>query len=177
MAAILGLDTGAVETACEAAREVGTVGIANHNCPGQLVITGEAEAVVEAMRLAKEAGAKRALALRVTGAFHSPFMQGAAQELRPLLGSVAFRDASVPVVSNVDAQPRTAGDEIREALAQQIVSPVLWEHSVRAMVGEGLTRFVEVGPGAVLSGMIRRISPEAGTQRAGKAEEIGALVG
>ncbi len=176
MAAVLGLELPAVEEACERAREVGTVGVANHNCPGQLVITGETEAVAAAVELAKKAGAKRTVPLRVTGAFHSPLMEGAGRELRTILAGLAFEDAAVPLVSNVDAHARTEAGAIREALARQIVSPVMWEQSVRAIAAQGITTFIEVGPGAVLSGLIRRTVPEAETHYAGKAEQLRGLL-
>jgi len=175
MAAILGADPQTVEDVCRASRKVGTVGIANHNCPGQLVITGEAEAVGVASQLAKEAGAKRVVPLRVTGAFHSPLMAEPGRQLRRVLDGVEFGEAAVPVVSNVDAQPHTAAGEIREGLARQIVSPVLWEQSISAVAAGGITTFIEVGPGAVLSGLIRRIVPEAQVYCAGKAEQLRAL--
>ena len=175
MAAVLGADLQSVEDMCRAARKVGTVGIANHNCPGQLVITGEAEAVGVASELAKEAGAKRVVPLRVTGAFHSPLMAEAGRQLRLVLEGVEFGDAAVPLVSNVDAQLHTVAGEIKEGLARQIVSPVLWEQSIRAVAARGIATFIEVGPGAVLSGLIRRTVPEAQTHCAGKAEQLRAL--
>ena len=175
MAAVLGLDLPEVEAACEAAREVGTVIVANHNCPGQLVISGELQAVEAASRLLSDAGAKRVLALRVTGAFHSPLMRPAAEELRLVLGACSFRDAAVPLVSNVDATARTEASAIRDALSRQIVSPVLWETSIRAMVGGGISTFVEVGPGKALSGMIRRVSRDVTVHQAGTVEAVAAL--
>jgi [acyl-carrier-protein] S-malonyltransferase len=175
MAAVLGLELAAVERVCGEAGKVGIVGVANHNCPGQVVITGEAEAVEAAGALAREAGAKRVIPLRVTGAFHSPLMECAGQELRKVLDGVTFRDAAIPLVSNVDAQARTEAAGIREALAQQIVSPVMWEQSVREVVARGVETFIEVGPGAVLSGLIRRIVPEAETHCAGTAEQFARL--
>jgi len=175
MAAILGLELAAVEAACEQAREVGTVAVANHNCPGQIVITGQSEAVASAVELAKAAGAQHAVPLRVSGAFHSRLMESAGRELRTVLEGVAFEDAAVPLVSNVDAQARTDAAGIREALARQISSPVMWEQSVRAIAAQGITTFIEVGPGAVLSGLIRRTVPEAETYRAGKADQLHGL--
>ncbi len=176
MAAVLGPDLADVEAACETAREVGTVLVANHNCPGQLVISGEPDAVAEASRVLREGGAKRVIALRVSGAFHSPLMQSAADELRPVLNSAPFAEASVPLVSNVDATSRTDGGEIREALAQQMVSQVRWETCVRTMVDAGADTFIEVGPGKALSGMIRRIEKSAETVQAGTAESIASVV-
>ena len=175
MAAIIGLDPPVVEEVCSRAQEVGSVVVANYNCPGQIVISGEAGAVSEAMRLAKEGGAKRAVPLRVSGAFHSPLMAPAAPEMRALLGAAPFTDAAVPVVSNVDATPRSDAEGIRDALARQITGSVLWEQSVRVMLDQGIDTFIEVGPGTVLSGLVRRIAPEAQVRCAGTAEEIAAL--
>jgi len=175
MAAVLGPDLADVEAACEAAREVGTVLVANHNCPGQLVISGEPDAVAEASRVLKDGGAKRVIALRVSGAFHSPLMQPAADELRPVLDGAPFAEASVPLVSNVDAISRTDGGEIREALAQQMVSQVRWETCVRAMIDAGADAFIEVGPGKALSGMIRRIDESVETVQAGTTESIASI--
>jgi [acyl-carrier-protein] S-malonyltransferase len=177
MAAIIGLDTETIAAACARAEEVGTVVIANHNCPGQAVVSGETEAVSEVVRLAKEAGAKRAVPLRVSGAFHSPLMGDAVVEMRALLGAAPFRDAAVPVVSNVDAVPRRDAGAIREALARQITGAVLWEQSVRAIVEQGTNAFLEVGPGAVLAGLIRRIAPEAEVRSVGTVDEVKALPG
>ncbi|MBM3474292.1 MAG: ACP S-malonyltransferase [Armatimonadetes bacterium] len=175
MAAVIGLDPPVVEEACRCAQEVGFVAVANYNCPGQVVVTGEPEAVHEASRLLQEAGAKRVLPLRVSGAFHSPLMASAAEQLRPVLEAAPFRDARVPLVGNVDARPRTSGDEIRDALAEQITSPVLWEPSVRRMAEAGIDTFVEVGPGKVVSGLIRRIVEDARAEPAGTVEAIEAL--
>ena len=175
MAAVIGLDATVVEEACRRAEEVGFVGVANYNCPGQVVVTGQPEAVREASRLLQEAGAKRVLPLRVSGAFHSPLMASAAERLRPVLEAAPFRDARVPLVGNVDARPRTSGDEIRAALAEQITSPVLWELSVRRMAEAGIDTFIEVGPGKVVSGLIRRIAGEARAEPAGTVEAIQAL--
>ena len=175
MAAIIGLDQDAVQAACLRAQEVGIVVVANHNCPGQVVISGEADAVVEALRLAKQAGARRAAPLRVSGGFHSPLMASAVPDMTRLLQAAPFRDAAVPVVSNVDATPRTDAAGLREALAKQITGSVLWEQGIRLMVAAGVDMFIEVGPGAVLSGLIRRIAPDAETRCAGTVDEIEAL--
>jgi len=175
MAAIIGLDQDAVQAVCVRAQEVGTVVLANHNCPGQVVISGEADAVAEALRLAQEAGAKRAVPLRVSGGFHSPLMASAAPEMARLLEAAPLRDAAVPVVSNVDATPRTDAAGLREALAKQITGSVLWEQGIRVMADAGVDTFIEVGPGAVLSGLIRRIAPGAHIHCAGTVDEIEAL--
>jgi [acyl-carrier-protein] S-malonyltransferase len=175
MAAVIGLDAPAIGKACGRAQEVGPVGIANYNCPGQVVITGEPEAVREASRLIQEAGAKRVVPLRVSGAFHSALMQPAAEGLRPVLDTAPFADARVPLVSNVDAEPRTDGAGIREALARQITGAVLWEPSVRRMVAEGIDTFIEVGPGKVLAGLIRRTCPDVTVHAAGTVDDLASL--
>ena len=175
MAAVLGLEAAEVEAACLGAREVGWVGIANYNCPGQVVVTGEPDAVAKATELLQAAGAKRVVPLRVSGAFHSPLMQGASDELRPLLDAAVFGEAAVPLVSNVDARPRTSGAEIRAALARQMTGAVQWEASIRRMAADGVDRFVEVGPGKVLAGLIRRIAKDARVDSAGTVDEIAAL--
>jgi [acyl-carrier-protein] S-malonyltransferase len=175
MAAVIGLDAPAIEAACRRAQEVGVVGIANYNCPGQVVITGQPEAVREASRLIQEAGAKRVVPLRVSGAFHSALMQAAADGLRPVLDAAPFADARVPLVSNVDAEPRTDGRQIRDALARQITGAVLWEASVRRMAAEGIDTFVEVGPGKVLAGLVRRTCPDVIVHAAGTADDLASL--
>ncbi|NLO06396.1 MAG: ACP S-malonyltransferase [candidate division WS1 bacterium] len=157
MAAVLGLDTDAVEKAVGSAGEDGTVVVANYNSPGQVVISGEVAAVARAGELCKEAGAKRVIPLDVSGAFHSPLMAPAAEPLIERLGQTEFAPAAVPVVSNVDATPRTDPGEIRDALGRQMTSSVRWEQSVARMVAEGVDTVIEVGPGTVLSKLISRI--------------------
>lgn len=156
MAAILGLSRQDVEEICrEAAREAVLVP-ANYNCPGQVVISGQLEAIERAMQLARQRGGK-AVALQVSGPFHTPFMSPAAEGLRQALERVAFRDPRVPVVSNVEAKPNTSGQRAKELLVKQLTHPVRWEESVREMLRSGVEGFVEVGPGRVLCGLIRRI--------------------
>ena len=161
MAAILGLDGGAVAAVCEAASAVGVVGPANFNDPSQVVISGEQAAVEEACRLAREAGAKRALPIPVSGAFHSPLMREAGERLAVALAEAPIRDARIPVVANVDAAAKQSAGEIREALAAQVTSSVLWQQSVQRIADLGGETFVEVGPGKILAAMIRRILPQA----------------
>lgn len=157
MAAVLGLDADEVAAAVEKAGKVGIVVVANFNSPGQVVISGEADAVARAGELAQQAGAKRVIALDVSGAFHSPLMASAVEPLIERLQGTEFAPASPPVVSNVDALPHTAPDEIRDCLGRQMTSSVLWEQSVRWMAEQGVESFVEIGPGNVLSGLLRRI--------------------
>jgi [acyl-carrier-protein] S-malonyltransferase len=161
MSAILGLDDAVAEQVAAEAEQVGTVVVANYNSPGQVVISGETAAVRRAEELAKAAGARGAMPLKVSGAFHSPLMARAGERLRLLLEQTPLEDALVPLVSNVDATPRQAAAEIRAALARQITGSVRWTESVRRMVEAGAEVFVEVGPGEVLTRLMKRIAPEA----------------
>jgi len=157
MAAILGLDDEAVEEVCRKAAESGTVCVpANFNSRGQTVISGEVQGVEAAMKLAREAGAKRVIPLTVSGAFHSPLMEPAKAGLRDRLEAINFSDPRYPVVSNVSATPVAAGGEARTLLVDQLTSPVRWTASVEAMVAGGVERFYELGPGTVLCGLNRR---------------------
>ena len=165
MAAILGLDPDAVRDVCRAASTHGTVEPSNFNSPGQIVIAGDETAVREGITLAKAAGAKRAVLLPVSAPFHTSLMRPAAERLTPLLEALGFREAGVPVVSNVTAQPVHAPKEIRDALAAQVVSPVRWDDSVRTMAALGVRTFVEVGPGSSLSSLIRKTIAGAKTLR------------
>ncbi len=163
MAAILGLDGGSVEAACAATRAAGhgEVVAANYNGPGQVVISGEVDAVEAAMVACKEKGAKRALRLPVAGAFHSPLMGAAAAGLVAALADTSIQDAAFPVISNVDASPVTAAADIRDRLGRQLLSAVRWEQSMRALVEQGVTGFVELGSGRVLRGLLKSIAPAA----------------
>jgi len=157
MAAILGLDADTVAQACAEAAQGEVVTPANLNSPGQVVIAGHAAAVARAGERAKALGAKRAIALPVSAPFHCALMKPAEERLAPELRALAVHDPSVPVVANVDAQPkRTAADAI-EALVRQVSSPVRWEDVVRRLIAEGATRFVELGPGKVLAGLVKQI--------------------
>jgi [acyl-carrier-protein] S-malonyltransferase len=160
MAAIIGLDEAPLEALChEASTEGAPVVIANYNSPGQLVISGAVTAVEQACALAKERGAKRALPLKVSAAFHSPLMRAAADSLASVVADVPIADAHVPVLANVSAEPLSEADAIRRELAAQVTSAVRWIASVRRMTDAGVDTFVEVGPGAVLTGLIKRIAP------------------
>ncbi|NPV47700.1 MAG: ACP S-malonyltransferase [Armatimonadetes bacterium] len=176
MAAVLGLEPEALAAAIEPAREVGVVCLANLNAPGQVVISGEEPAVQRASELASSAGAKRVLPLNVSGAFHSPLMAPAAEKLGLALNQVALTDAAIPVVSNVDAMPRTSSADIRAALLAQLTGAVRWHDCIVKLVEMGVTDFVEVGPGKVLTGMLRRAVPEARALNADTLESIGATV-
>jgi len=174
MAAVLGLETAEVEAACREASANGKVAVpANLNTPEQTVISGDPEAVARAGDGCKARGAKRVVPLKVSGAFHSPLMEPAANGLRAALAGVAFRDPRFPVVANASAQPvRTAADAMR-LLVEQLTAPVRWVECMRAAaaLAPGAT-FVEVGPGNVLAGLLKRIVPEAGTVTLGSADEV-----
>ncbi|MEM6703294.1 MAG: ACP S-malonyltransferase [Acidobacteriota bacterium] len=157
MAAILGLDDAAVRNVVDASRGDEVLDVANLNAPGQTVIAGHASAVERANEKAQEAGARRAVLLPVSAPFHCPLMQPAREGLLPMLEATEFADPRVPIVVNVDAAPVKTGDEARDALVRQIESPVRWVESIEHIVEQGTTDFVEVGPGGVLRGLIRRI--------------------
>ncbi len=157
MAAVLGLDREPLEAICREVREtVGVVVIANDNAPGQLVVSGERAAVEAVAERARAAGARRVVPLKVSAAFHSPLMEAAAQAFREALTAVSFRDPRIPVISNVTARPLTRAGELAEELATQIVAPVRWTESLRYLADQGVEAWWEVGPGTVLSGLVRR---------------------
>src|SRR5207253_6033928 len=131
------------------------------NCPGQLVISGEAEKIAKAVELAKAKGAKRAIPLPVAGAYHSPLMASAQPKLQAELARINLSAPKVPVISNVTAQPHGSPAEISTRLVEQVTSPVLWENSMRYLLAQGFTRFIELGPGTALSGFMRRIDKGA----------------
>jgi [acyl-carrier-protein] S-malonyltransferase len=157
MAALLGLDLPAVRTVCEKAAEGQVVSPANLNSPGQVVIAGNREAVDRAVNLAKDAGAKRAILLQVSAPFHCALMLPAEQRLSVDLDACAFSDLRFPLVTNVDAQIIRTGAEARSGLKRQVSRPVRWQETIQLLLDSGVRRFVEVGPGKVLLGMIRSI--------------------
>jgi [acyl-carrier-protein] S-malonyltransferase len=154
MAAVLGLDDDQVEIACH--RAVQDVWVANYNAPGQVVIAGDPAAIEAAGAVAKELGAKRVIALDVSGAFHTPFMAPARDRLNKALREIDIRDSDVPVVSNVDALPHTQAGEWATMLSAQLCTPVRWRQSLLNLERDGVTTFVELGPGTVLTGMAKR---------------------
>ncbi|MEW6586729.1 MAG: ACP S-malonyltransferase [Nitrospirota bacterium] len=160
MAAILGLERSIADEICRNIT-AGYVAPANYNCPGQIVIAGEKEAVEEAVQRFKAAGAKRAVPLSVSAPSHCRLMEGASKKLAALLDTIELRNPEIPVVNNADAAFLSSGTEIKDSLTRQLNSPLLWEDSVRKIGDLGTKTFVEVGPGKVLSGLIRRILPEA----------------
>ena len=154
MAAIIKLDDNTIERICEETE--GLVVAANYNCPGQVVISGEKEAVMAACEKMKEAGAKRALPLLVGGAFHSPLMEPARKKLAEAIEATTFHTPICPIYQNVDARPHTDTDEIKQNLLLQLTSPVRWTDSVLQMKADGMTEFEECGPGQVLTGLINK---------------------
>lgn len=163
MAAILGLDEAGVAQACQEAALGEVVSPANLNAPGQVVIAGTAAAVARASERAKALGAKRAIPLQVSAPFHCALMKPAEDRLAPELRAAASRAPRVPVVANVDAEPKRTAVEAIEALIRQVSSPVRWEAVVRRLASEGVTAYVEVGPGVVLSGLVKKIARDAVT--------------
>ncbi|WP_026574850.1 ACP S-malonyltransferase [Bacillus sp. UNC438CL73TsuS30] len=158
MAAVLGLDRVKLAAACNEVSELGyPVSLANLNCPGQIVISGSRKGVELAGEKAKEAGAKRVIPLEVSGPFHSSLMKPAAAELKGVLDGLNMQDGKIPVIANVSAEPMEKAEEIKEKLIEQLFSPVLWEDSVQKMIELGVDTFIEVGPGKVLSGLIKKI--------------------
>jgi [acyl-carrier-protein] S-malonyltransferase len=155
MAAIVGLSEAEVSALCEEASGGGIVQPANLNCPGQIVVSGEVPAVERAVEMARAKGARLAKKLNVSGAFHSALMEDAAADLAEFLAGVEFRDAAVPLISNVTARPVTKAAEIRKRLVEQMTSPVRWEESVRFLLDAGAREFYEIGAGKVLKGLLR----------------------
>ncbi|WP_421803839.1 ACP S-malonyltransferase [Flagellimonas sp.] len=164
MAAVLGLDDEIVEKIC--AEVEGIVVPANYNCPGQLVISGEVDAVNVACEKMKEAGARRVLLLPVGGAFHSPLMEPAREELAAAIESTEFKTPSCPIYQNVTTTAVSDAEEIKKNLILQLTAPVKWTQSVQQMVNDGATSFVEVGPGKVLQGLVKKIHRDAETSSA-----------
>ena len=161
MGAVIGLDAGRLEEICAQARDQGVVTLANLNSPAQIVVSGEEAAVERVIELAGEAGAKRALRLQVGAAFHSELMQPVQAQLDELMQTLDWSDTSVPLASNASGTLIQGGEEVHQALVAQIASPVRWVDCVQALVDAGCTRFLELGPGRVLTGLVRQIHPDA----------------
>lgn len=162
MAAILGLEDEAIEQVCQSVD--GVVVAANYNCPGQLVISGADEAVDAACVKLKEAGARRALRLPVGGAFHSPLMEAARAELEQAISEVEFNTPVCPIYQNVDAQPQSEPEVIKANIIAQLTAPVRWTQIAKNMIADGYDNFVELGPGAVLQGLIKKVNPEVSVE-------------
>jgi len=158
MAAVLGLDREKVEECCKLASDAGVVEPANYNCPGQIVISGQVAAVEKACALAKDMGAKRTMPLSVSAPFHCSLLKPAGEALKEELNNIQIKDPDIPVVSNVEALPARDAAHIRKLLVQQVSSPVRWEDSIRYMIEQGIDVFIEVGPGKVLTGFLKKIS-------------------
>ena len=161
MAAIIGMPEEGLEGLLQEAREAGIIEPANYTSPGQIVISGETDAVLKAIEVARSHGAKRAIRLNVSGAFHSPLMRVAETELAGAVGRTNFKDAAFPVVANVTGKAVTAGEELADLLKKQLTMPVLWSQSMVYLRAQGVDTFVEVGPGNVLCGLMKRIDPAA----------------
>jgi [acyl-carrier-protein] S-malonyltransferase len=174
MLAIIGLADEQVMEMCQRAGAAGMVRPANYNAPGQLVVSGQAEALDRVAEFARAARGK-AIPLKVSGAFHCPLMDDAAYEFSRLVAALQISEPRVPVVANATAEPVTAADGVRQAMSKQITSPVLWTQSVHRMIADGTNLFVEIGPGHVLTKLIQRISAEAKALPAGSLAELDAL--
>jgi len=180
MAALLGADAETVEAVCREASERGVCSPANINSPNQVVIAGHKSAVEYAVTLARQRGAKRAVMLAVSAPFHCALMKPAAERLARVLADTVVADLNVPLITNVDAALITSGDTARAALVGQVASPVRWSESIKRLLDEGVTRFVELGPGKVLSGLIKRMQPDAeilNVEDAPSLEATAAIVG
>ena len=170
MTAVLGLDTKAIEKICE--ETPGTVTIANYNCPGQIVITGEESAVQAATEKLTEAGAKRCVPLKVSGPFHSPLLVGAGEKLAKELEDVEIHDIQIPYIANVTADYVIDKAEVKPLLQKQVSSSVKWQQSVERMIADGVDIFVEIGPGKTLSGFMRKINKDMKVYNVEKVEDL-----
>ena len=170
MSAVLGMEAAKIEEICTQIQ--GEVSVANYNCPGQIVITGEAGAVTEAEAACKAAGAKRAVPLKVSGPFHSAMLKGAGEKLGEVLKTTEINAPELPYVSNVTADYVTEKEDVKPLLIRQISSPVRWQQSIERLLADGYDEFVEIGPGHTLSGFMRKISREAKTVNIEKLEDF-----
>jgi len=168
MAAIIGFDEDLLTEVCHQT----DTRIANINCPGQLVISGAKENLAQAMELARAKGAHRVIPLQVSGAFHTPLMQPAVDGMTEILGNISFSDSVIPVIGNTTAQPLATAESVKAELLGQLCNCVQWQRSVEYMVNEGAGTFIEIGPGKVLTGLIRRINRDVKTVNIGDAESI-----
>jgi len=172
MAAVVGLESSVLESVCTEASAEGIVQCANFNSPGQIVISGSVSGVKKAMELAKARGAKLVKELVVSGAFHSPLMEYAVEGLSKALDAITINDAIIPVYANVTAKPVTKATEIRHLLKDQLTKPVRWEESIKNMVADGAKKFVEVGPGKVLQGLVKRIDADVEVSGVDKHSDV-----
>ncbi len=176
MVSVMGLDVEQVETVCRQASERGPIQPANFNCPGQVVVSG-ARAACEAITALVEAAGGRAVPLKVAGAFHSPLMAPAAEGLARMLESVPLEPPAVPVIANVNCQPHRDPDTIRRWLAEQLTSPVRWQASMERLLAEGVHEFIEIGPGRILSGLMKKIDRKVPVVSIGAAETLARPIG
>lgn len=177
MAAILGLDPGALELVCRGAAQGEVVAPANFNSDGQVVIAGHAAAVTRAIDLAKEQGAKRAMLLPVSAPFHCSLMIPAGERLAGVLDGIAVHEMSLPVITNVEAAPNQDPDRVRDLLVRQVSAPVRWEETISCMVGLGVDRFIEIGPGKVLAGLVKRLAKGSTVQNVQDPADLSGLAG
>lgn len=174
MVAVLGLDTKVIEEVCESID--GMVTIANYNCPGQIVITGEEEAVATAVEKLTEAGAKRCVTLKVSGPFHSPLLVGAGEKLANELKDVTINDIAIPYIANVTADYVASKDEVKPLLQKQVSASVKWQQTVERMIADGVTTFIEIGPGKTLAGFMRKINRDVQVLNVEKVEDLDKVV-
>lgn len=170
MVAVLGLDTQVIEEICSSID--GMVTIANYNCPGQIVITGEEKAAQIAIEKLTEAGAKRCVPLKVSGPFHSPLLKGAGEKLAETLEEITIQDIQVPYIANVTADYVTKKEQVKELLKEQVSSSVRWQQTIEKMIADGVDTFIEIGPGKTLSGFMRKISRDVTTLNVEKLEDV-----
>ncbi|UCD10108.1 MAG: ACP S-malonyltransferase [Dehalococcoidales bacterium] len=171
MAAVMGLDESILAAICQDTETV----IANYNAPGQLVISGMKDNVLKASEQARSAGASRVVPLNVSGAFHSPLMKPAQEGLTDIVASLVFRDPDIPVLANTTVLPLTNGEQVKTELIDQLCNGVQWQRSIEFMINDGVTVFVEIGPGRVLSGLVKRINKEVDQQNIGSVEAVNGL--
>lgn len=170
MVAVLGLDTQVIEEICSSID--GMVTIANYNCPGQIVITGEEKAAQIAIEKLTEAGAKRCVPLKVSGPFHSPLLKGAGEKLAETLEEITIQDIQIPYIANVTADYVTKKEQVKELLKEQVSSSVRWQQTIEKMIADGVDTFIEIGPGKTLSGFMRKISRDVTTLNVEKLEDV-----
>ena len=171
MVAIIGWDEAALAEICQQT----DTEIANINCPGQIVISGATENINKAMDMAKARGASRAIPLQVSGAFHTPLMQPAVVGMSEIMGSLTFQEPAIPVIGNTTAKPITTAESVKSELLNQLCNPVQWQRSIEYMVNKGVATFIEIGPGKVLTGLIKRINREVETINIGDLEAVKGL--
>jgi len=173
MTAVLGMDADKLEEICS--KTEGQVSVANYNCPGQIVITGEEGAVAVAAALAAENGAKRCISLKVSGPFHSPLLVGAGEKLEPVLEAAQINEITIPYIANVTADYVTGKEQVRGLLKQQVSSSVRWQQTVERMLADGVDTFIEIGPGKTLTGFLKKISRDAVAINIEKVEDLAKL--